>query len=105
MQNIVANLTPASGRQDHTTSPSASAPLVSTSPKRPPHPAPNVRDDRDTPLLRGRDARDVAGDLGLGSRTPNAADWHDGQRWKRWSFPPLPKAPIRRMLKTAKAAE
>src|ERR1700739_673464 len=24
-------------------------------PPRPPHPAPNVRDDRDTPLMRGRD--------------------------------------------------
>src|ERR1700692_159376 len=36
-----ANLTPASGRQDHTTSPSASAPLVSAPPKRPSHPAPN----------------------------------------------------------------
>jgi hypothetical protein len=28
MQNIIANLTPASGRQDHTTSPSASATFV-----------------------------------------------------------------------------
>jgi hypothetical protein len=28
MQSIVANLTPASGRQDHTTSPSASAQFV-----------------------------------------------------------------------------
>ena len=65
------NLTPASGRQDHTTSPSAA--IVSrpravdrsriqenppcdhvarpTLP-RPPHPAPNVRDDRETPLYR-----------------------------------------------------
>ena len=42
-------LTPASGRQDHTTSPSAWASLVNAPPKRPPHPAPNVRDDRDTP--------------------------------------------------------
>ena len=31
--------------------------------KRPPHPAPNVRDDRDTPLLRRRDRADSAGDL------------------------------------------
>src|ERR1700737_3835606 len=78
--DISANLTPASGRQDHTTSPSASAPLVRAPPKRPSHPAPNARDDRDTPLLRGRDARDVAADLGVRSMTPNAADWHDGQR-------------------------
>jgi len=37
---ISANLTPASGRQDHTTSPSVPAPLVSAPPPRPPHPAP-----------------------------------------------------------------
>jgi hypothetical protein len=63
------DLTPASGRQDHTILPSATSSLVrvlliahrsfdppcnpvarSTLP-RPPHPAPNVRDDHDTPLL------------------------------------------------------
>src|SRR6202167_4636507 len=32
-------------------------------PKRPPHPAPNVRDDREAPLMRARDARKDAGDL------------------------------------------
>src|SRR5215208_7682059 len=48
------NLTPASRRQDHTTSPSASAPFVSgaISVHRIP---PRVRDDRDTPLRVGRD--------------------------------------------------
>jgi hypothetical protein len=56
MRSIITNLTPASRRQDHTTSPSASAPFVSRAPSRPPHPAPNVRDDRDTPLLRARDS-------------------------------------------------
>jgi hypothetical protein len=65
------DLTPASGRQDHTILPSATTSLVrvlviahslfknppcdpiarSTLP-RPPHPAPNVRDDHDTPLSR-----------------------------------------------------
>jgi len=62
-----ANLTPASRRQDHTTLPSATASLVSVSSiahgktrpaitshaktlPRPPHPVPNVRDDRETPL-------------------------------------------------------
>src|SRR5215210_416466 len=43
------NLTPASGRQDHTTSPSASVPFVSGTisvHRIPPH----VRDDRETPL-------------------------------------------------------
>src|ERR1700738_5048025 len=54
------DLTPASGRHDHTTSPSASAPFVRalfarlTLP-RPPHPVPYVRDDHDTPLCVGRD--------------------------------------------------
>ena len=44
------NLTPASGRQDHTTSPSASTPFVNGAirvHRIPPH----VRDDRETPLL------------------------------------------------------
>jgi hypothetical protein len=48
-----ANLIPASGDQDHTISPHALAALVLRCPKRPSHPAPNVRDDRDTPLFSG----------------------------------------------------
>jgi hypothetical protein len=32
---------------------------------RPPHPAPNVRDDRETPLCVGRDGGGYSGDLGL----------------------------------------
>src|SRR6266436_6490433 len=54
------DLAPASGRQDHTTSPSAATSFVRalftrlTLP-RPSHPAPNVRDDREPPLLRVRD--------------------------------------------------
>jgi hypothetical protein len=32
--------------------------------KRPPHPVPNVRDDRETPLSWARDAAESAGDLG-----------------------------------------
>ncbi len=82
-----ANLTPASGRQDHTTSPYAATSLVSSlgdrsrSSKNPPcdpiarktlprpsHPAPNVRDDRETPLLVGRDGRSCRCDLG-GTKT------------------------------------
>src|ERR1035438_9595336 len=48
------NLAPASGRQDHASSPSATTSLVValsllTLP-RPPHPALNVRDDREAPL-------------------------------------------------------
>jgi hypothetical protein len=34
-------------------------PISSASPKRPPHPAPNVCDDRETPLMRVRDVRMV----------------------------------------------
>jgi hypothetical protein len=75
-------LTPASGRQDHTILPSAATSLVSvpvtahryfdlpcdpiarkTLP-RPPHPVPNVRDDRDTPPLVGRDTQSFRSDLG-----------------------------------------
>ena len=42
----------ASGYRDHTTSPSAQNPARPAGRRRPPHPAPNVRDDRETPLLR-----------------------------------------------------
>src|SRR6266436_9827800 len=49
------NLTPASGRQDHTTSPSASWRSRQQRRSRPPHPALYVRDDRETPLERRRD--------------------------------------------------
>ena len=48
--SIVANLTPASRRQDHTTSPSASPRARQSHGSRPPHLVPNVRDDRETPL-------------------------------------------------------
>jgi hypothetical protein len=50
---IVARLISASGYRDHTTSPSAAMSLVASTLPRPSHPAPNVRDDRDTPLLAG----------------------------------------------------
>src|SRR5262249_47267787 len=53
MQSIVANLTPAKGRQDHTTSPSALVPLVLRLDLRPSHPALNVRDDARRPSCRG----------------------------------------------------
>ena len=63
MPSIVANLTPAKGRQDHTTSPSAHASFVCRGHSRPSHPAPNVRDDREAPLLwsagRGEDGADL----------------------------------------------
>ena len=47
-----AGLAPAQGRHDHTTSPSALRRSPRVAP-RPPHPAPNVRDDGETPLFKG----------------------------------------------------
>jgi hypothetical protein len=49
---IPQNLTPASGRQDHTTSPSAKWRSRQQRRLRPPDPALYVRDDRETPLER-----------------------------------------------------
>jgi hypothetical protein len=48
---IVAGLMPASRHQDHTTSLSACRCIRLTHQKRPPPPALNVRDDRETPLV------------------------------------------------------
>jgi hypothetical protein len=73
------DLTPASGRQDHTTSPYASRAFRLEAPKRPPHPAPNVRDDREAPLLRARDGGRCIADLGLRSNAATATHQHDGQ--------------------------
>ena len=53
MRSIIATLMPASRHQDHTTWPSASRAFVFSRLTRPPPPAPNVRDDRETPLLIG----------------------------------------------------
>src|SRR5467141_1896193 len=52
-----ADLTPTLGRQNDATWPYASASFVRLAvarltPPRPPHPLPNVRDDRETPLYR-----------------------------------------------------
>src|SRR5258706_2767899 len=65
---LIADLTPALGRQNDTTWPYASASFVRlaiaqlTLP-RPPHPAPNVRDDREAPLLWVRDGGSPSADL------------------------------------------
>jgi hypothetical protein len=53
-----ANLTPASGRQDHTASPSASAPFVIGTIRVHRIP-PRVRDDREPPLQWDETARDM----------------------------------------------
>ena len=52
MQSIIADLTPASGRRDHTTSPSAPRAARPATPIRPPHPASTFVTTR-TPLVRG----------------------------------------------------
>jgi hypothetical protein len=49
-----ADLIPASRNQDHTASPSALRRARPAHRMRPPHSAPHVRDDRETPLLRAR---------------------------------------------------
>jgi hypothetical protein len=55
-------------RQDHAISPSAQTPLVvqkiAPGDVRPSHPAPNVRDDREPPLLVSAGQRKEATDLG-----------------------------------------
>ena len=62
LANESANLTPASGRRDHTTSPYASAPFVkSASTSTASHP--NVRDDGQRPFSRRQDAGSPKGDL------------------------------------------
>jgi len=62
--SIVADLMPASRHQNHTASPSAGPRIRLMRRPRPPHPAPNVRDDRDTPLVkRVQDVRTNAADL------------------------------------------
>jgi hypothetical protein len=63
-RSIFADLAPASGRQDHTISPSASRHSSDDAP-RPSHPAPNVRDDREAPLLAGAGCADDRSDLGV----------------------------------------
>jgi hypothetical protein len=64
MRSIIANLAPASERQDHTTSPSASGHVRLTCHPRPPHPRPTYRDDRPKrPSSSRRDAREHRRDL------------------------------------------
>jgi hypothetical protein len=75
---IPQSVAPALGRQDHTTSPSASCHSSDDAP-RPSHPAPNVRDDREASLLSSARPQEKATDLGGRSTRRLAADWHDGQ--------------------------
>src|ERR1700727_3275505 len=63
MRSTIAKLTSASRSQDHTTSPSASQRIRLVHCKRPSLPAPNVRDDRETPLVRSAGCAEDAADL------------------------------------------
>jgi hypothetical protein len=47
--------------------------------KRPSHPAPNTRDDREAPLSRARDGRNVRLIWPFRQSRRPAPDWHDGQ--------------------------
>jgi hypothetical protein len=91
MRSIIANLTPASRRQDHTTSPSAIASFVHakkhvTTLLRPPHPVPTFVTMANAPLFgTGRTAK--ATDLRARTTTTAATDWHDGQISKIVSRP------------------
>jgi hypothetical protein len=66
--NIVAGLMPASRHQDHTLSPSASHLVVCRRGHVHRIPCPTFRDDREAPLLSGRDARICSDDLPDGER-------------------------------------
>src|SRR5262249_25634987 len=75
---VSQDLIPASGDQDHATLPSASILARRAMPKRPSHPAPNVRDDAYAPLC-GRDARRGTTDLPDGTRGVFCEQWVKGQ--------------------------
>jgi hypothetical protein len=68
VKRLSANLAPASGRQNHTISPSAIASfvraMIAPELSRPSHPASYVRDDRETPLMWERDGDGYKFDLG-----------------------------------------
>jgi hypothetical protein len=78
---IFANLIPASGYQDATTSPSAISHTRLVHDPRPSHPASRFVTIAHTPLLPRRDGARSAADLQVRS---TATDWHDGQisRWR-----------------------
>src|ERR1700742_3943030 len=62
MRSIITGLTPASGRQDHTTSPSAMSGVRLSPLSRPPHPTATFVTCA-TPLLPGETGRVGSGDL------------------------------------------
>src|SRR3984893_17733519 len=86
MRSIITNLTPASGRQDHTTSPSARSALSSAAPPASIASQPYVRDDRETPLCVGRDGERYGV---IWVRREGKCfceeDWTGSIRWKRFN--------------------
>src|SRR5271168_4200887 len=70
MRSIIADLMPASRHQDHTTSPSTSQCIRLMHWPRPSLPAPNVCDDRETPLVRSAGCAEDASDLGSDAISP-----------------------------------
>jgi hypothetical protein len=85
------SLAPASGRQNHTISPSAIASFVRAmiAPEllRPSHPASNVRDDRETPLKWERDGDGYKFDLGSSRSDLFSCEWLDMFSQKRRDLP------------------
>ena len=80
MQSIIASLASASGGQDHTTSPSASATFVRRAIRVHRIPAPRVVTiGRNAPLHRGGMAESIAVICPTPQAKARAADWHDGQ--------------------------
>jgi len=75
---LLKNLTPASRRQDHTTSPSAKGALSSAARPASTASRPAFVTIASRPSV-GRDGRGCIADLGVRSMSPIAADWHDGQ--------------------------
>ena len=73
-----ASLTPASRRQDHTTSPSASMRSRQKRRLRPSHPVPTSVTIAKRPSV-GRDKAHFGFDLGARSTMPIATNWHDRQ--------------------------
>ncbi len=81
-----ADLTPASGCQNHTTSPSAQAIARQSMRQRPPHPAsPTFVTVAIRPSSRARDARRSASDLPDVASERAATLWHDEQITSRGS--------------------
>ena len=80
MRSIVANLAPASERQDHTTLPSAPATFVSRALRVHRIPAPRiVTIGRNVPLHRGGMRESIVVICPTAQALTPATDWHDGQ--------------------------